>query len=541
MEWVARCVEWMKNSSERLRIGAGIGVVIALFDLQAHLDAGIPYGGDMLSNLIPALYFRQAIVSGGNLLSTPWYGGMVLWENSFFKGFYPPWSVFFIPGIPVDEWLAVVVFAHIIAAGVVAYWFASRELRPRYAIPIAFIFAFPIVNHNAHVSKTLAWFWIVVGAWQLRPDTLSNNPVSAGQLVGVAGGATLLIANVYYTLYLAILAGCIFLAVRSWKAVRAAAIASVLVSSPKLVSLLVSLITGGRDTILQDGITLRPFISTLIGFWWESEIVVWQAINKDAYAVVSLPICLLAVAAFLWSYADPDKFPVNWMLGCVAALLIGLLIATASPLVYRWPGMSMFRVPQRGLLIIAVVFLLVSVELIHAIQRSSWGDRKWIHYALTLVLIIGVFNAAVPPLLQNTMWESGTAPTVGRQVASSVESHGCEPVWLETNAGWVPNDKSARHHKQIAYGLAEQGIPAVATSYAKIGQDYSTHNGTGGLTFEALILQGDAQMPPNQTVTLTGGWFQPDRGRINTSQFEIVDRIDTPRGAVRIYAVDGVC
>lgn len=524
----------------KILIGAVIGVVVSILDLKAHLDNGIPYGGDMLSNLIPALYFRAAVRSGGDLLTTPWYGGMMVWENPFFKGFYPPWTVFFIPGVPVDDWLAVMTFAHYIGAGIVGYYFARRELRPLYAVPITIIVILPMVNHNAHISKALAWPWIVVGAWQLRPAIIAEKPRLAGGIVGIAGGFILLLGNAYYAFYLAIMAGCIFLALRAWQAISVAGITSFLVGLPKLLSVVPLLMRGGRDTVLQNGITLKPFVSSLIGFWYDSGFVFWEAINKDAYAVVSLPICLFAAIAILWSYFEPDRFPVRWMLGCLSALLVGVLIVMASPLVYRWPGMHMFRVPQRATLIVGVILLLISVEFILTVQRSSWGEDRWVEYLLVTMLLFGVITATIPPILQNTMWEQGTNPTVGQEVAASIESNGCSPVWLETNAGWNPNSRG-QYHKQIAYALAERGIPAIATSYAKIGQEYSTHDTDGELTFEALILQGDETLPANGTVTLTGGWFQPDRGKINASKFELVDKIESPHDPIRIYAPNGTC
>lgn len=522
---------------DKIAIGAAIGFIVSLIDIKWHLKDGFVYGDDILSNLAPALYFRYAVVSGDDPLTTPWYGGMALWENSFFKGLYPPWSVFFIPGVPMDIWLSLLWFGHVLGAGIVSFYYARKELRMAYAIPIAFILTLPALMFGGHFSKLMAWPWVLFGLWQLRPDRLQSRPRLAGAIIGLAGGAVVLTSNAYYALYLALLAGSILLAVRAWRAIRMAAVVSLIIGAPKLATVVSIFLKGGRDTTLNEGIGINTLMSGLIGFSPSTGFVVFQ----EAYAVVSLPVCLLAVGGFVWAYVHPDRFPTNWMLGCLSAVFIGLLIVTASPLVYRWPAMETFRVPDRAVLIIAGAFVLVAVETIQVLHKSELDNSPWLTYAMTVILTVGVVTAAIPPLNQSQTIGESTTPAVGQAVAATVAEHDCNPVWFEINANWDPDDKSARYHQQVTHGLAERGIPAVATYYAKMGQDYATHDSEGDLTFEALILQGDAQLPPNRTVTLTGGWFQPDRGQINTSQFDLVERVDAPRGDFRIYATNGTC
>jgi hypothetical protein len=520
------------GASEKRRkqviVGLAIGVVILLLDRKAFFAVGFPYGGDTLSNLIPAAYFREALQSGGDPFVTPWYGGMAIWENGFFKGFYPPWWPLFIPGVAQALYLKILLIIHYLAAGVVTYVSARRELQPAYAIPLAFLFLFPMAYFNAHISKTMAWPWVILGVWQLTPRRLDSEPRRAGALLGLSGGMMLLIANAYFAFYLAVLGGAILLATRDWEAIRMAAVVSVIIGSPKLIS--VSL-AGTRDVPASTVGSSKPLVAGLTGLplGW---------IQLESYAVVGIPVCIIAAITVVWAYWRPNQFPTDWLLGCVMAVLIGLLLATKAKLIYSLPLVDTFRVAQRAVLIPALAGLLITIVFIHAMENLSTdiavpSDQK-LTVILALVLILSVANAGLPPLVQQ---QSTTDPTIGRVVAQSVNEHGCEPAWLEINANW----QSGRgpYHKQIAYGLAEHGITATATSYAKIGQEYSTHKDER-LTFEVLILQNDETLP-NREVTLTGGWFQPDRGTIDGSQFEIVEQINASGGAVRLYAPDGRC
>jgi hypothetical protein len=387
---------------------------------------------------------------------------------------------------------------------------------------------------NAHVSKTLAWPWMVLGTWQLTPTRLTEHPRRAGGVVGLCGGVTLLIANAYFAFYLAIMAGSLVLATREWRALMPAAAVSICVGLPKLASVLV---TGGRETPVVHAIRLESIPAGLFGFWFDDGIRVLEAINPEGYAVVGLPVCALAALTVLWAYVDPGRFDDAWIVGCLTASLVALLIVTASPLVYYWPGLNVFRVPYRAMLILGLVALLLTAALAKEVDRVEFGDRH-VELALVAFLVLSVANAAIPPVQQLDGARNGTERlTVGRSVVTSIQEHGCEPVWLETNAVW--HDGRGGYHKQIAYVMARRGITATATSYAKIGQEYSTHD-NGRLTFDGLVLQNNATLPENR-VTLTGGWWRPDRGRIDGRRFGVVDRISTPGDDVRIYAVDGDC
>jgi len=509
-------------------IGIILGFAVLFLERDVFLSAGYPYGGDTLSNLIPAAYFRAALASGSNPLMTPWYGGMYLWENGFFKGFYPLWWPLFVPGVPHEIYLKLLLAVHYIAAGIVAYVFARRELQPKFAVPFTLIMLLPMAYFNAHISKTMAWPWLLLGLWQLTPQRLEESPRRSGALLGLAGGAILLIANAYFAFYLAILGGGVLLAIRAWSVVRAAAVVSVIVGSPKLISVALS---GGRDIPPTGVSSFRPLVAGLTGFPLD-----W--LHLEAYAVVGIPICIIAAVAVVWAYLYPELFPANWMLGCLSAMAVGLLLATQSEIVYRLPLIDTFRVSHRAIIVVGLGMLMITVALVRSIADTEIGPivsrMHTVELLIAGLLVISMFNAALPVVAQG---ESNSDVVVGREVAQIAADSGCEPVWLEINGGWKPG--KGAYHKEIAYGLAEQGIAATATSYAKIGQDYSTHQ-DGKLTFEALILQNNETLPDRE-VTLTGGWFRPDRGMIDGSNFELVKKIQAPGGAIRIYSMSNGC
>jgi hypothetical protein len=467
---------------------------------------------------------------------------MPIWENLFFKGFYPPWMPFFIPQVPLDAWLFVMVLGHYVVAGAVTYTLLTREFTPRVSLPLTFLFLLPMTVFNAHISKLIAWPWMVVGAWYLRPEPLTERAGRSGAIVGLCGGMILLTGNAYFAFYLAIFSGILMLAMRSFPAIRTAGFVSLAIGSPKLLSAIAPILRGARDSNIADPLTLNQFVVGLIGFSYQGSITVWPELIKGAYAVVGLPVCLLVIGGLIWSYADPGRFRTQWLAGILGAFAVAALLVSASPLVYSLPGVDMFRVVYRAMTIFNLGLLLIVVELVTVLKWTPEIPTRPAVIAISVLLLVSSANAAVPAVAQvDKGWESATEPTVGREVVDTATRHGCTPVWLETNARWDPNDKSSRYHKQISYALAEQGVPTGGISYAKAGQDYSTHTPDGDLTFEALILQGGARLPTNGTVTLTGGWGTPDRGHINVSRFAVVDTVDAPRGVVRIYAINGTC
>ena len=463
---------------------------------------------------------------------------MVRWDVTLgklvFKGFYPGWWPLFIPGISQALYLRVLLAVHYLAAGIIAVCHANRQFEGQIALPLAAVSVFPMAFFNSHISKTLAWPFMILGAWALV-DLYggAERDVSrrVGISVGVAGGAMLLLANAYFAFYLAILAGCVFLASRAWVATRTAAVSSVLVGAPKLISLIPVLLAGGRDA--RGGYILTPaqLISGLTGLWWDNGLVFDQVVNFEAYAVVGLPVCLFAVAAVGYAYLYPRQVDTRWIQGVLVAGIFGVLLATQYKGIYAIPGVSIFRTARRAMILLGVGALLLAVAYL-LVQDNTASKRRT--QVLTALLVLSAAQGAIHPLSQSG--QAAVEPTVGPKVAEKITSAGCERVWLENGY----NGSRLQYRKEIGFALAERGVPVTAINYAKIGQEYRVRNDSK-LTFDALVFPEGTELPDNETVTLEGGWGYPDRGTINASRFDVLTKVDTPAGELRIYAVDGRC
>lgn len=511
-------------------LGALLGLGVFLFEWEMLVTAGYPYGWDALSNMIPSLYFRSMVQSGGNPLYIPWYGGMMQWENSFFKGFYPPWIGLFVPGVPQALYLKLVLGAHYIFAGVVAYYHADRYFDRSIAVPLALLFVLPMAFFNAHLSKTIAWPWMILGAFQLVSLYRDRHtPKWTGLLIGVSGGAILLTANAYYAVYLGALTATVLVAKRAWRVAGYAA-AGTVVALPKVLSLVPILLEGGRDARVGYQLTPSLLVNGLTGVWWKDGPRIGYVLDFEAFAVVGLPVCLLATATLGWAYVEPARFDANWVTGIAGGGIVALLLATAWKGFYRLPLVSNLRTTRRAIIILGLGALLLSVVFLSETRDLSPRFRQ----AMVVLLVLSTLNAAAPLVQQSN---ETVEPTVGRDVAGSIEQAGCDSAYVEIGH----NGTKAPYLKQKSFGLAEAGIPATAISYAKIGQQYSTHDQNGNLTFDALILPAGTSLPEDGTVELTGGWGYPSRGNISTSQFAVLDSVSTPEGEMRIYAPGGRC
>ena len=519
------------NRSTDVTIGVILGLVVSLLDYRVLYSDGIPIGGDVLSSLLPALYFRAAVQSGGNALITPMYGGMDIYMNSFFKGFYPAWTPLFIPGVPLGPYIKFLIISHAILAGVISYWYASKRFSTPISAILTFISVAPLAFPTGHISRVIVWPWMLLAMWQLLEFRAKAPSDRAAVLIGISGGLTLLTGNSYYAFYLAALAGVIFISKRSLRGATIAGATSLLTSSPKILSLMLILLEGGRRATVGYPLTIKKLITGLTGLWPSASGISVGTASYNAYGVFGPGIFLFAGVAVLWAYVRPSKFDSSWMTGLGFAGLLGLMLGTRSPLLMQLPLVGQLRTASRSLVLIALVVLLLAVVFLEKIDLS----QSRIRVGVVSLLIVSATVAGAVPAMQD--YETSVEPDVGREVATTLATHGCDQVWQEMQRG----DYKGPYKKQVAFGIAERGIPATAISYARIGQSYSTHDESGDLKFDAIVYPAGTEMNETGTISLTGGWGKPVRGEIRAERFGLVDSVETDSGPIRIYALDGTC
>lgn len=521
----------IKKNADRLGLGAVIGLLVALLDYRVLFSRGIPVGGDVLSSLLPALYFRAAVRTGSEVLTTPIYGGMEVWMNSFFKGFYPAWTPLFIPGVPLGPYLKILIVSHALLAGIISYWYASKHFETLVAVIITFTSVAPLAFPTGHISRVIVWPWMLLATWELLALRSGSPGKRAPVLIGLSGGLTLLTGNSYYAFYLAVLAGVVFISTKSFRSAFIAGITSIVCSSPKLLSLLMIVAEGGRSATVGYPLTIKKLITGLTGLWPSASGISVGTASYNAYGVLGPGIVVFAGIAVFWAYVRPSKFDSSWMTGVSFAGLLGLMLGTRSPLLMQLPLVGQLRTASRSLVLIALVVLLLAVVFLEKIDLSQSRIRVGV---LSLLIVSATVAGAVPAMQD---YETSVEPDVGREVATTLATHGCDQVWQEMQRG----DYKGPYKKQVAFGIAEKGIPATAISYARIGQSYSTHDESGDLTFDAIVYPAGTEMNESGTISLTGGWGKPVRGEIRAERFGLVDSVKTDSGPIRIYALDGTC
>lgn len=345
-------------------------------------------------------------------------------------------------------------------------------------------------------------------------------------------GALLLAGSIYNFFYACCLLGCIVLATKNWKFLRAT-FAGALVGLPKIVfSIIPTMLAGaGRPTFNRPA-TLENFVTGLVGFWVEPRgfnIVIQRTIDPGSYRVIGLPVVLLAIGVIIWMFWSPTEDR-DWIAGVTVAAVLGTLLASEWSYLYELPVVKIFRLSARATVIVAMAALLLSWYALQRVGTVRFGAIRPSGRAILGVLVI---LSAVNGI---GVWHTvgiGEARElhVDDRVANDLEAAQCSSVWLEGMYG-PPGPVAAPYQKPIGYELTRRGISLTAINYGDIGQEYRVHH-NGHLTFEALVL--GARLPAGGRIALTGGWRGPIRGTIDAKRFELYERYRTDKGPVYVY------
>jgi len=533
--WITRIVK-----RRRILIALCVGCIPLYLDASHLLQPGLPYPGDGLSNLIPAWHLRHEIAAGNLPVYTElWYGGELSISNPLFKGFYPAWWPLLIPGVPMAEASKIILGLHLFAAGALAYLTWSREFPIYFALPIALILSLLAAHWGAHLEKLLGWPWVILGMWGLLPMVLRSRPRRAGFVVGIAGGMLLLVGNIYHAAYLAIAAAFIFGVTRSKKAIQIAAVSS-LVSLPKLLSAVPILLSGADRPPASHFALPLELIRGLLGAWPTLEGIQWGA-NYTWFAAVGPGVFLLAAVGTLLIWSETDSWRRRWGVGTAMSGIFGGFLAGFPPL-YWLPGLGILRTAGRASLLVAISALLLTAYVLIRLEETDFNTRPFegsflqdLDYSTILVVTVCLllFSATVVAVPISNSEKSAVQPTTGREVASIIEESGCTPAWQEIT---TMDGSGSLYHKEIAYGLAEAGIPALATSYGRIGQQYRVRDDSGRVQPEVIIIESRI---PNETVHLSGGWWRPERGSINGSNWEVSRTVKADASTIYLYTIEG--
>lgn len=510
-----------------------LGLVPIMLHGSHLFQPGYPYIGDGTSLLLPALHARDSILHGHLPIYTDlWYGGRYQFMNPLWKGFYPPWWLLFIPGIPILLAQKVLVAVHFIATTSIAYYYARQDFEWWVAVPLALLFVFPMAVFKGHMWKTFSWPWVTLLMWQLTKSRITRPTQRHGMIAGICLGTMLLTGGSYYFFYFAGLVAALVVALRQ-RVFVVGVMKGSLVGLPKIIfSFIPVMILGGERPSLGKSLSPSQLITGLTGFWIDASEWTIELENHmffEGYAVIGLPACLLAACAFLYAYRHPQRERSRWFLGVMGAALFGVLLATGWSILYQLPGVEKFRAGARANSLVAITLLLAVWFTLRIVTRQR---RTIVTAAVTGLLVLSVINGTIAwGLAYDTHSVQSTA---GDRVTDSVVSAGCDRVWMEGRGGL--ENKQLPYKSSISFELTQRGIPLQAVYYAPFGQKYGTHQ-NGTQTFDALLI--GSPLPENGSVALEGG--QTGHGTINVSRFALRDTISTDKGPVYLYTVNGSC
>jgi hypothetical protein len=490
-------------------IGAALIAFLPLAVLNDILfRPGIPYTGDGLSNLLPPLHARHSIRAGHLLINTElWYGGRPQYLNPLWKGLYPPAWPLYIPGIPVFLALKTILGIHYVSAGLIVYYYASKD----FSIPTATVFGLiaivPMTLFIDHYEKVLGWPWAMFIMCNLIPSRWENQ--RAGYLVGGGLGAMLLAGDNYHFFYMSILIGCVFLATKAWYQFKPLLIGG-LIGAPKFALSIAPTILGGANRPSNGvSVTLRELLIGTIGFWIDTSAQTIQFGERvfEGFTPVGLGIPLAAVVIIVYEYARPSE---RWKTtaGAAVAAVTGILLATRWQELQSLPIISIFRVSARAVMLVAVSALLISW--IGTLRSQTW--RPTAQRLLVTFLIVSVMTGVMT--FSTVEGAQAQSYPQSAQIADDIVASGCDDVWIENRY----QDVRVPQQNVVAYYLTKQGVSLQAVNYGKIGQEYSAME-NGAPTFRVLIIS--EPIPTNGTVRLTGGWSSPVRGQVPVDLLEL--------------------
>ena len=533
----------------RVGVAVLVGLVPIWLEAPVLLSPGYPSLGDGLSNLFPVVHARHSFSNFALPVYTSlWYGGEFQPFNALWKGLYPPWWPLYVPGVPIFPAVKAILGVHYFAAGFVAYWFASDEFEWYIAAPFALLFVTPMALFNGHYEKVLSWPWLVTLVWQLRPGRLETR--RHGLVAGVCLGAMLLAGGMYYFFHGVVLIGCVlfFMRERSLAFLRGLLTGS-LVGLPKIVvSILPSMLLGTDRPHGGEVVNATELLVGLTGYWVDlSELTLEIGPNLvgEGYYPIGLGAIVLGGLAFLYGYVALDRVPTRWLLGVGCAGLAGMLLASHWSFLYNTPvvtsPVSMFRVAARATNVVALSLLLGTWFTLTRVRRPWKRADRLPGSTRSIVVGASVLLLLVSGVGGVWAWHeagvgSSSQTTVGEDTAEYLASIGADSVWFEGKAKFseTPEETQLPYQKAIAYELMRMGVPVQAVNYGKFGQEYRVRE-NGELTFDTLLV--GARLPEDQRIPLTGGWWSPKHGEIDTGNWERVRTIQTDRGPIYVYRV----
>ncbi len=545
----------------RILTGCLIGLIPVALSLPAFAGSGYPLGGEIFSNLMPAQHARFSILAGELPLHTDlFYSGRNQYANPLWYGFYPLAWILFIPGIDLALASKVVLGFHLLLTTTIAYYYAREDFDWWLAAPFALLWVMPIASqfHTAHLEKVFAWPWVVLAAWQLTPSRIGSSWRSIsvlgrevdvnlnGAIAGAALGVAFLSGGNYYFVYGSTLVFMVAVLLRNWGFVVSAIGAGFCTGWPHLISIYPSLASNAHRPPVWYSLTPTSSIKLVAGF---TDV----AFMTQGYAVVGVGALILAAIP-----VGVVNSGLRWRAAVCLAGVTGMLLATASSLLYSLPGVDVLRIAARANVLVALAVLLLSWKTIKwavsdlsgedsqaASTRMEWKyttsssseqsvnepRRKYMISAAGALLGLSALQSAAA-------WNQFDSPSVEissstRSVADAVEAIGATSVWIESTPSWSGESFGPT---SLQFELTSREIAVRAGHYGAIGQEWEPTE-DGQYTFEALITP--AEVPADGDISLTKA-DSPDSevGSIPVTDLRLAEVIRTENGAARyVYAV----
>jgi hypothetical protein len=518
---------WSENINRKQILWVAGALIVALVPLvvlrEMVFQPGYPYTRDALSNLIPPWHARHSFLSGQLPIYTDlWYGGRPQYQNPLWKGLYPPAWPLFIPGIPMFPAIKTILAVHYVAAGLVAYYYASRDFSPIVGVAFGILAIVPMTEFVGHYEKVFGWPWAILIIANLLPHRFSCP--RAGYLIGGGLGAMLLAGDNYHFFYFGIFVAIMLGATKAWHQLKPLTVGGI-IGLPKFLFAILPTVLGETSRPEAGRVLSVWEIGVgVVGFWIDASALTVELSTKhvfEGFAPVGIGVPILASLVVVYAYFRP---PESWQFaaGAVISGIIGVVLATRWETLQSLPIFSTFRVSARAIVLISGATLFLSW------LGVLWsGDRRTVvQYAvLALVLISALSGAGTFAAVENAQ---ATQLHQGIEMADSISVSDCDSIWIEGRY----EQTSTPYKKPLAYELTKRGVALQATNYGKIGQEYTAIE-NGEPTFDALVI--GKPMPASGTVGLTGGWGFPQRGEVPVELLQL-DRVYTySAGSVYIY------
>lgn len=451
-----------------------VGLAYCLDALRSPFFGGL----DTLSNLLPIIHYRHAILDQGTWpwYTTLWYGGRYQWMNPLWSFLYLPATIVWI-ALPLDLAAKVVISGHVIFSLLAGRHLAQSFLpRTDQQIFATIFLTAPLASavQAGHLEKVMSWPWVLLGLSFLFDDT--ERRFRHGLFAGLCLGIIPLTGSNYYALYTSILFGALLLPQFNRRLLLGFLLgASVGLFHLPSILYLVGVQRGGPAWSI-------PRYSSSPAEMFSDLFVGLGAVGRwESQAIIGLPTLIVLLASFYYfvcrPVAVPDGTTADRGTGIAlmaAGMVFGLLI---TGLAYRQHHLlDTFRVPSR-----ATPFLALTILLFILLSYRCWlpaSARKGITVllALSLLHVVAVtWQVRVPG---DPYWLHNSGAD---ELAAYLRQRGAQSVWTNTSYSNVLLN--------VALNLEEIHLPHVY--YGDMGQTVQVQ-GTycGGYTFDHVIAAG---------------------------------------------------